>query len=332
MTSIRSLKRISSTGDSLVISVTKEAREMELGKGDSVSVIVSDSEDSVNENFDLACMLSNPNASYENIRCLTPDDTLLDGSPLESFDDELDDEHRVSVSTRIRTWQEIYRITKEFTRNAVTYEHSGYSDSMRSFITEFQPVHFADHKSQIALEQLCELELLGEIVKRSRLSTSSIKSISSLREHLDIAIHEADVYYDLCPLEDSDVLIEKFNRAWENRLKGDRYPVMWFVGMTITYPVMGEYDDWSGVKGVPDFKLFEGPYRQYVEEQLDAEAETENEADHVISKLVIGPYDCKDDAQDMLSYFRLHARGDGGVVDDGFFDWCKTESRRIMDV
>ena len=106
MTSIRSLKRISSTGDSLVISVTKEAREMELGKGDSVSVIVSDSEDSVNENFDLACMLSNPNASYENIRCLTPDDTLLDGSPLESFDDELDDEHRVSVSTRIRAWQE----------------------------------------------------------------------------------------------------------------------------------------------------------------------------------------------------------------------------------
>ena len=52
----------------------------------------------------------------------------------------------------------------------------------------------------------------------------------------------------------------------------------------------------------------------------------------MVGRVVLGPYANQDDAQDMMSHFRMSARAYNWVVDQDFTDWCKNESRRIMDI
>ena len=52
----------------------------------------------------------------------------------------------------------------------------------------------------------------------------------------------------------------------------------------------------------------------------------------MVDRVVLGPYANQDDAQDMMSHFRMSARAYNWVVDQDFTGWCKNEFRRIMDV
>lgn len=103
---------------------------------------------------------------------------------------------------------------------------------------------------------------------------------------------------------------------------------MWYVAVTATFPI-DEYPDYYGSI---EFGIYEAPCAQYVNDLLTSE-ELENICRHaMIDRVVLGPYANQDDAQDMMSHFRMAARSNNWSVDQEFTTWCKNESRRIMDV
>lgn len=331
MASIKTTKRIGSTGDSLIIPITREAKEYGLEKGDTISVIIPDPSESENHDYEFACMLSNPNAAYENTRPLTPSDTLLDGSPIEARDQEVDDEERVRLSTYIRTRSQFYDIMRDAIRSRINGDFAKYSDTMRSFIVEFEPTTFVGHEYQVAMDQACAVTLLKEIVERCCVYYSSLNSVSSLAEHLDEALSDSWSLYDRMSngYESKDDVIKDLNSAWEEKISGKKYPDMWYVAVTATFPIIDDYPEYNGSV---EFGMYEAPCAQYVYDLLQEE-EPDNLRRHaMVDRVVLGPYANQDDAQDMMSHFRMSARADNWVVDQDFTGWCKNESRRIMDV
>ena len=335
MKSVRVTKRIGAAGDSLIIPITKEAKEFELGKGDKISVIIGTADDAAGHDYDFARMLSNPNGSYENTRWLTPIDSYLDGTqiPDHSIEAEKDDVSIGDISLRLRVWSEVSRIIKDFTRTTTSTKYSRYSDSMHSFITEFDERYYPDSQKQVMSEQLFLVQLIDEIVRNTRLFSSPLKSVSSIADHLTAAVADAQVYCDA--IADVDVneeeTLQSINADWDVKVSGKRYPDMWYVVVETHFPIVDGYPE---AIGYPVFHLVQAPGPQYV---MDLVRESESEdvdprVEEVSMSDILGPYKDQDDAQDMLSHFRLKAKSRGWQIDNTFIDWCKEQSLNLMKV
>ena len=331
MASIKTTKRIGSTGDSLIIPITREAKEYGLEKGDMISVIIPDPSESENHDYEFACMLSNPNAAYENTRPLTPFDTLLDGHPIPDRSKEIDSELLVKMSTLIRHQSQFISILKNAVRSRLNSDYARYSDTMRSFIVEFEPTTFVSHEYQVAMDQVCTLTLLKELCDNSCAFYSPLRSVASLSEHLEEALDDTREYYNrlMEADEQKDDVIKDLNKTWDEKVSGRKYPDMWYVTVTATFPIIDDYPEYNGSV---EFGMYEAPCAQYVDDLLTSE-EPDNLRRHaMIDRAVLGPYANQDDAQDMMSHFRMAARSTNWSVDQEFTKWCKNESRRIMDV
>lgn len=330
MASIKTTKRIGSTGDSLIIPITREAKEYGLEKGDMISVIIPDPSESENHDYEFACMLSNPNAAYENTRPLTPSDTLLDGEPIPDRSKEIDSEPLVHMSTLIRHQSLFINTLKNAVRSKLNSDYARYSDTMRSFIVEFEPTTFVGHEYQVAMDQMCTLTLLKELNDNSCAFYSPLKSVSSLADHLERALDDTKEYYTrlMDGDEQKEDVVKKLNKNWDEEISGRQYPDMWYVAVTASFPI----DDYPDYYGSVEFGIYEAPCAKYVDDLLASE-EPENIRRHaMIDRVVLGPYANQDDAQDMMSHFRMAARSNNWSVDQEFTTWCKNESRRIMDV
>ena len=330
MASIKATKRIGSTGDSLIIPITREAKEYGLEKGDMISVIIPDPSEVENHDYEFACMLSNPNASYENTRTLTPADTLLDGQSIPDRSDDIDDEDCVKFSTLMKTRSSFTEIMADAIRDTIDGDFARYSDTMRSFILEFSPTSFVDHDLQVTLDQACAVKIVRQLVERSCIYYSALRSVSSLAEHLDLACEDIfALYRRLNNDENKDDILKELNSSWDHKVSGKTYPDMWYVAITVVFPII---DDYPECFGSVDFGLYEAPCPQYVQDLLTS-AEPENFRHHnAVDRIVLGPYPNQESAQDMLSHFRMTARSNNMLVDESFTSWCKNESRRIMDV
>lgn len=330
MASIKTTKRIGSTGDSLIIPITREAKEYGLEKGDMISVIIPDPSEAENHDYEFACMLSNSNASYENNRALTPDDSLLDGQSIPDRGEDIDDDDCVRFSTMMKTRSTFTDIIRDAIRDIIDGDYARYSDTMRSFILEFVPTTYVDHDLQVVVDQECAVEILKQLVERSCIYYSALSSVSSLAEHLDLAYEDIDAMHRrLNNDENKDAIIKELNSAWSQKISGKTYPDMWYVAITVTFPIIDDYPECSGPV---EFGLYEAPCPQYVQDTL-MEAESEDYRNHnAVDRIVLGPYSNQESAQDMLSYFRMTARSSNMIVDENFTEWCKNESRRIMDV
>lgn len=71
---------------------------------------------------------------------------------------------------------------RETSRSEVTDNYSEYSDTMRLFVFNFTLTYFVSRDSQRAFDQYCALEYVSNLVARSNLNYSSLKSVSSLIE------------------------------------------------------------------------------------------------------------------------------------------------------
>ena len=333
MSSVRVTKRIGAAGDSLIIPITKEAKEFDLKKGDDITVIIGTTDDAASHDYDFARMLSNPNASYENTRWLTPSDYYLDGTPIESQveDDEEPEDYLVETYLRLNVWKEISRICKDFTRDMVSGDYAKYSDSMHSFIANFDSRYSFDSETNVNKEQYFIVDVLDEIVKGTRLFSSPVKSVSSLAQHLVTAVSDAKRYCNAVrDGNDPEAVLREMNEDWDKITKNDRYPELWYVAIIIEYR-----DDVVTFprKGVPEFKIYTGPFVQYVMDAVNEETATRSfERNVSTSSIVLGPYSDPDDAQDMLSHFRIMARKEDWSVTDDFLLDCKNESKSIMGV
>lgn len=335
MKSVRVTKRIGAAGDSLIIPITKEAKEFELGKGDEISVIIGTADDAAGHDYDFARMLSNPNGSYENTRWLTPIDSYLDGTqiPDHSIEAEKDDVSIGDISLRLRVWSEVSRIIKDFTRTTASTKYSRYSDSMHSFITEFDERYYPDSQKQVMSEQLFLVQLIDEVVRNTRLFSSPLKSVSSIADHLTVAVADAQDYCDAIADEgkNEEETLQLINAEWDAKVSGKRYPDMWYVLVEARFPIV---DDYPETTGYPVFHLVQAPGPQYVMDivrEKDPEGVGPSSEEATMSD-ILGPYKDQDDAQDMLSHFRLTAKSRGWKIDDTFIDWCKEQSHKIMKV
>lgn len=335
MTSIRVTKRIGAAGDSLIIPITKEAKEFDLGKGDEITAILGTTDDAAGHDYDFARMLSNPNGSYENTRWLTPIDSYLDGTDIPDHSDEAerDGVQTGDISLRLRVWSEVSRIIKDYTRTMTSTKYSRYSDSMHSFITEFDEKYYTESKNQVMSEQLFLVQLIDEIVRNTRLFSSPLKSVSSVADHLAIAVENAQDYRDAINDEgvDDEDMLQLINEEWDVKVTGRKYPDMWYVVVESHFPIVDGYPE---ATGYPVFHLVQAPGPQYV---MDIVREKDHgyvdpRIEEAIGSDIIGPYKDQDDAQDMLSYFRLTAKSKNWAIGDDFINWCKDESYRIMKV
>lgn len=335
MASIRATKRISTAGDSLIIPITKEAKEFDLGKGDEITVILGTTDDAAGHDYNFARMLSNPNGSYENTRWLTPIDSYLDGTDIPNHLDEAEKDgvQTTDISLRLRVWSEVSRIIKDYTRTMTSTKYSRYSDSMHSFITEFDEKYSVESKNQVMSEQLFLVQLIDEIVMNKRLFSSPLKSVSSMADHLAIAVENAQDYCDAINDEgvDDEDMLHLINESWDVKVTGRKYPDLWYVVVEVHFPIVDGYPE---ATGYPVFHLVQAPGPQYV---MDIIREKNNgcvdpRVEETMASDIIGPYKDQDDAQDMLSYFRLTAKSKNWIIEDDFIDWCKDESYRIMKV
>ena len=335
MKSVRVTKRIGAAGDSLIIPITKEAKEFELGKGDEISVIIGTADDAAGHDYDFARMLSNPNGSYENTRWLTPIDSYLDGTQIPDHykEAEKDDVPMADISLRLRVWSEVSRIIKDYTRTMASSKYSRYSDSMHSFITEFDENYYTESQTQVMSEQLFLVQLIDEIVRSTRLFSSPLKSVSSIADHLTAAVTDAQDYCDAIADEDmnEEETLQLINAEWDAKVSGKRYPDMWYVVVEARFPIVDNYPE---ATGYPVFHLVQAPGPQYVMDivrEKDPEGVGPSSEEATMSD-ILGPYKDQDDAQDMLSHFRLTAKSRGWKIDDTFIDWCKEQSHKIMKV
>lgn len=335
MKSVRVTKRIGSAGDSLIIPITKEAKEFDLGKGDEVSVIIGTTDDAAGHDYDFSRMLSNPNGSYENTRWLTPIDSYLDGTdiPDHSEEAEKDEVSTADISLRLRVWSEVSRIIRDYTRITTSSKYSRYSDSMHSFITEFDEHYYTESKNQVMSEQLFIVEMLGEIVRNTRLFSSPLKSVSTMADHLAIAVANSRDYRDAIDDEnvDEEETLLLINDEWDVKVSGKKYPDMWYVVVEAHFPIVDGYPE---ATGYPEFHLVKAPGPQYVGDILREQVQKKDDPRIVeaIDTDILGPYDDQDDAQDMLSHFRLSAKSLNWRIDNTFIDWCRDESHRLMKI
>ena len=299
----RAVKTVSKTGDSLTVAITKEAKALGLDKGDSVTIMVGDLSPEEVRNFDLAMSLSNRNAFYTNQYWLNSSDHYIDGSKIEDMSDTLDPDVMLETQERLYALRWFKERAERFIRERITGPHAFYSDSQRSFIVKFMPVLEPDDRSNDFTKTRYYLEILEDALKDSYTLDCPLNSVTSISASVARALKDIR---EVEGLDDGaiDEKVRELNKKWEEENTKKRYPDTWYFSISITYEFNGtDYDP----TGYPEFKLYEGPYKKYVEaivDEYDAHMVGEYQER---SSIVIGPFGTKEDASTIMSYLKMDA-------------------------
>ena len=299
----RALKTVSKTGDSLTVAITKEAKALGLDKGDQVTIMVGDLSPEEVRNLDLAMSLSNRNAFYTNQYWLNPSDHYLDGSQIEDMSDTLDPEVMLETQQRLYAFRWFRERAERFTRERISGPHASYSDSQRSFIVKFMPVLEPDDRSNDFTKTRYYLEILEDVLKDSYTLDCPLNSVTSINVSVSRAIKDLK---EVEGLDDSaiDEKVRELNKKWEEENTKKRYPDTWYFSITVIYEFNGtDYDP----IGYPEFKLYEGPYKKYVEDIVDEYDARSADQYQEKSSIVIGPFGTKEDATTIMSYLKMDA-------------------------
>ncbi len=340
--SLKTTKRISSSGDSYILPITKEAKTLGLDKGDEITVIFENPYASNTHDYDLARMLANPNAAYVNSRVLTPDDRYIDGAPIEDLTDDMLGEDRALIAMQLEVWSRLnYEITNAV-RKYVTCEYAWYSDSQRSFVQRFRNPRtddlYADYLRTYVL-----LQLLDDLTLPETLKMCPLASVNSLEKHIIRAKNDAFAIYKRL-LEDEHMVsstdleeqVSELNQGWEMFSTGRKFPDQWYVGVAIV-GLPPEDDPEGGPRldyrfGIPEFKMYKAPNSSFVSAQLEEEFYDSDKPDTPVDMTVFGPYESEDEARDVLSFLRIeHRKVGAGRVDQSFVSKCHHEVNKLFN-
>lgn len=341
--SLKTTKRISSSGDSYIVPITKEAKALGLEKGEEITIIFENPYSSNTHDYDLARMLANPNASYVNSRILTPDDRYIDGTPIEDLTEQMSEEDMIRITTQLEVWSRFYYDITSTTRHLITSKFAEYSDSQRSFVQKFRSPRIHAPHSEL-MEVYAALELLDELTVPDTFGKCSLDSVNSLLDHiLRAKTHARKVCMHLQNAEEPEEglsdLIAELNQDWEMHTTGKKYPDSWYVGVAMirhyTDEEMEDDYDWGDnpiFKGIPEFKMYKGPNPVYVSDQLHHDFCDPNVGlGTAVSTTVLGPFESEDVARDVLSFLRIeHKRLGTETVGVDFIDRCEKEIDKLF--
>ena len=323
----RAVKTVSKTGDSLTVAITKEAKALGLDKGDQVTIMVGDLSPEEVRNFDLAMSLSNRNAFYTNQYWLNSSDHYLDGTQIEDMSDTLEPEVMLETQQRLYALRWFRERAERFTREHVTGPHAFYSDSQRSFIVKFMPVIEPDNLHNDYLRARYYLEILEDALKDSTVLDSPLHSVTSISSSVSRALK------DIRELEgvSDDIIDEKvrdLNKKWDEETSKKAYPDTWYFSVTI---VSDFYDEELHYNQYPEFKLYQGPYKKYVEEIVDEYDALTADQNQERRSIVIGPFGTKEDATTIMSYLKMDSLRNKKRGDYQYLIATKALAYELMD-
>ena len=327
----RAVKTVSKTGDSLTVAITKEAKALGLDKGDSVTIMVGDLSPEEVRNFDLAMSLSNNNAYYTNEYWLNPSDHYLNGSQIEDMSETLDPKVMLETQQRLFALRWFRERAQRFTRERISSPHAFYSDSQRSFVTKFKPVTEPDTALNDYIMARYYLEILEDALKDVYTEHCPLKSVMNISASVSRAIK------DLRDLEgtDDDKLDDKvrqLNEIWVSENSDKKYPDTWYFSITIIgkSPISEIQNNYLYIE-MPEFHLYEGPYKKYVEKlvkEYDKKMEIE---DQLRYSVVIGPFGTEEDARSVMSYLRMDSILHNKVGNMDYLVDAKRQAYSLMD-
>ena len=333
----KSLKTISKTGDSLTVAVTKEAKAIGLDKGDEATVMIGNLTPEESRNFDLALSFSNPNAYYTNTCWLTPDDHYLSGENIEDIGDTLSYDTRLAIQDRLYALKWSNDRATRFTRDKVSSVGALYSDSQRSFITKFSPVLSPNNYVYDFLKGFYQMEIIDDLLKDSYISSCPLHSVIAARKAVSRALRDfgaiSSLYDSSVPYFDleqrANKSLDALNSAWDEENSEKKYPDTWYFSISI-YGVYS-YDGDVGFGDYPEFKLYEGPYKKYVQSIVKREDEDYDNPEGFRKSVVVGPFGTKDDASSIMSYLKMDALRNKIKGSPDYLEAAKKIAFELMD-
>ena len=327
----RAVKTVSKTGDSLTVAITKEAKALGLDKGDSVTVMLGDLSPEDVRCLDLAMSLSNNNAYYTNEYWLDSSDHYLNGSQIEDMSDSLDYDVMLEVQQRLFALRWFRERAQRFTRERISGPHACYSDSQRSFVTKFKHVAEPDTFLNDYIMARYYIEILEDALKDNYTNHCPLKSVMNISTSVSRALK------DLRDLEgtDDDKLDDKvrhLNEIWESENSEKKYPDTWYFSISIKGVYRSIDDHFEYVYDqMPEFHLYEGPYKKYVEKLVKEYDEGLEVQDQIRYSIVIGPFGTEDDASSVMSYLRMDSILHNKVGNTDYLVEAKRQAYSLMD-
>ncbi len=294
---VKANKKISYSGDSLIVNVTKEVKSLGLDKGDYVDIALGEQDPQDVRRYNLGRMFDNPDAEYVNSSFLTPSDTCVNGNSIEDHS-EIMSKDTVSMYTDLLSmYKRIINLVTSVAAEVIRSEHVHYSAQEKSFIANFFPNVDSYPKNQyVQIDFL--LEVLWKLINFGRVLDSGVTYINSLPE----AISDAKDAVKRILSSDMDgigKLIDELNDEYEMAHTEILYKELWYLVVSLE----GEAcDGYMGEFGNMISKVVSSPSPFDLSDELSHSNKERSHSGMAVFDTIYGPFRTKEEATKYKNY------------------------------
>ena len=325
MKSMSTVKRISSTGDSKIITVTKEAKELGLDRGDSIAVILGNPSAEDLRIMELAKMISSSGGDFRNIRWLKPGDTGPDGEPISGKDDEVPEDVKEDLIDYILATEDIQADLLQDVRGRMPKQFAYYSESQRSCLSEItndRRSTSTDHAINISL---IRMKLIQSLLSDTQLDDLEVPSYRDLIGIMDIFVRDiASIREDSRGRDYQTVKSRIASRKdeWDQTLRRELGLNAWYLAVITTQKDGGNELSFEYYTDVP----FLSEARMRFDDSID---DWNSDHDGKRDAVLFGPFEYESEASELLGFLKMDAMMRKIDVDDAYMDRLRRLAREV---